>query len=475
MILRSPFKLNIDLFLFFAVLASSMIGAQIQGVSLPKIALIPLEIYLLVLLKNSSIVMNKEKWMLLGWFTLIVTSSYLNYCVTDSPLKGYKEVLLLNIIQTLIFQIPLLFLFSGVSDAFEKMKKYILVAAKISCIWCFVQFVAWYVFFFDFNHFFFIDLLRGVLGDREWTALYYDGQISSIRPTGFTHDPAFLSLLLVLGFVLTNSKYWKYLFFAGTLVAISRVGIISIVAIFFYQKYKAASLNLKIGNLVSGLCVSLVFIFATILLYNNNSFVENQIDKVVFRTVNMTNGKARDGSERHLYYVPAAVFTCIEMPAYNQILGTGSRTGGNALIITGAYKRFFEIIGNSQWNSWAIECDPAELLLGMGVSGLSLYYIIIFSFIRKYSKGNLQDKMLFLVIPFFGIMYNVSMHPLITLLLIVASQQPVMQVVNKPKKLSVIQRNLYSNDAKLAYGKRNCEESSLGKSLYYMDFATLNR
>lgn len=421
MILRSPFKLNIDLFLFFAVLASSMIGAQIQGISLPKIALIPLEIYVFIQLKNSSIVMNREKWWILGWFTLIIVSSYLNYCLTDSPLKGYKDVLLLNIIQTLIFQIPLLFLFSGINEAFEKMKKNILTVAKISCVWCFVQFIAWYVFFFDFNHFLFIDLLHGLLGDREWTALYNDGQVVSIRPTGFTHDPAFLSLLLVFGFILTNSKYWKYVFFMGTLAALSRVGIISIIAIFFYQKYKENSLNINIGKLISGLCVSLAFVFATVLLYNNNSFVENQIDKVIFRTVNMMNGKATDGSDRHLYYLPVAILTCIKMPAYNIILGTGARTGGNALVMTDAYHNFFTLNRTQETNSWALECDPAELLLGMGVVGFCMFYLILIRLVKKFHK-NKKDTMLFLVIFFFGIMYDVSAHPLVTLLFIIASQ-----------------------------------------------------
>ena len=122
--------------------------------------------------------------MLLLWFGFIIVSSTLNYIFTDSPLEGYKTVLLLNIAQTLIFLIPILLKLGDFNDIFEKTEKYILIIAKINCIWCVVQFIAWYVFSFDFNHFFFINVLHGLLGEREWTASYNDSLAVAIRPTG---------------------------------------------------------------------------------------------------------------------------------------------------------------------------------------------------------------------------------------------------------------------------------------------------
>ena len=227
-------KINIDYFLFFAVLASCMIGAQVLGVSFAKIALIPLELFLLFRLKKLKVRLNKEKKMLLIWFGLVLVSSFVNIAITDSPLKGYKTLLLLNIVQTLVFQIPILFMLGCEKNIFEKVKRFIMIVAKINCVWCIVQFVAWYIFRFDFNRFFFIDVLHGFLGSREWTAWYNDSVSIAIRPTGLNHDPAFLSLLLVIGFILVKSKFWKYFFFVGTIAAMSRVGIVSIVIFFFY-------------------------------------------------------------------------------------------------------------------------------------------------------------------------------------------------------------------------------------------------
>jgi len=415
-------KINIEVFLFFAVLASCMIGAQVFGVSFAKIALVPLELFLLFRLKKLKVRLNKEKKMLLTWFGLVLVSSFLNFVVTDSPLKGYKTLLLLNIAQTLFFHIPILFMLGGERNIFDKMKRFVMIVAKINCVWSIVQFIAWYIFRFDFNRFFFIDVLHGFLGSREWTAWYNDSLSIAIRPTGLNHDPAFLSLLLVIGFILVESKFWKYLFFIGTVAAMSRVGIVSIVIFFFYEKCKTGVLKINFKKAISGFFVSFAFVFFSVWLYNNNVFVENQVDKIGSRLVSIIGSEHGDGTDRHIMYFPTAVKASIEMPVFNQLFGVGTRAGGNAYILTETYKQVFSLNKAQQTETWSVECDPAELLLGMGVLGFVLYYYIMIYFMRKYRK-KVQDQAIFLMLIIFGIMYNVSMHPLITLLLMTAAQQ----------------------------------------------------
>jgi hypothetical protein len=432
-------KISINPFLFFAVLASSMIGAQIFGISFSKISLIPLEIYILLHLKNTKIELHQEKKMLLLWFGFIIVSSTLNYIFTDSPLEGYKTVLLLNIAQTLIFLIPILLKLGDFNDIFEKTEKYILIIAKINCIWCVVQFIAWYVFSFDFNHFFFINVLHGLLGEREWTASYNDSLAVAIRPTGLNHDPAFLSILLVFGFVLTKSKFWKYFFFIGTLLAISRVGIVTIVFIALYDKYKTGLMKISIKKILYSLFFILLVGSSSFYVYSNNKLVHNQVNRSIERlSVIAKNKNSNDGTNRHVLYFPAAITTSAEMPLYNILLGVGPRTGGNAFVKTSNYKNYFELNSTMQEKTWAIECDPAELLLGMGLTGFCLYYFIMICFIKKYRKDP-QTQMLFTTIIIFGIMYDVSMHPLITLLLIAAVQQTHNNIQQESKGEHAIQ------------------------------------
>lgn len=438
-------KTSINPFLFFAVLASSMIGAQIFGISFSKISLIPLEIYILLHLKNTKIKLHQEKKMLLLWFGFIIISSSLNYIVSSSPLEGYKTVLLLNIAQTLIFLIPILLEIGEFDNIFEKTKKYILIIAKINCIWCIIQFIAWYIFSFDFNHFFFIDLLHGLFGDREWTASYNDSIAVAIRPTGLNHDPAFLSILLVFGFVLTKSKFWKYFFFIGTLLAISRVGIVTIIFIAIYEKYKTGLMRIRMKTILSGSFFILLVGVSSFYVYNNNEFVNNQVNKVIGRMAAITSKNSNDGTNRHVMYFPAAIMTSLELPFHNAILGVGPRTGGNAFIMTEAYKPFFELNPGMKKDTWAIECDPAELLLGMGLIGFGLYYSIMFCLIRKYKK-DIQSQMIFTTIIIFGVMYDVSMHPLITLLLIMAVQKGPKDV-NNPEDTPLEQAINFSGNA----------------------------
>lgn len=415
-------RMNINYLLFFAVLASSMIGAQVLGVSLAKISLIPLEMFLFVSLKDTYVHFTKDSTKVLLWLIFVVFSSFYNYVFSDSCLSGYKNVLLFNVFQNIIFHIPILLLLSGKSEIFCKLKKSILIVAQINCVWAIVQFIAWYVFRFDFNNFFFNTLLHGFLGSRDWTAWNYETLSLAIRPTGLNHDPAFLALLLVLGFIITSSKLWKYLFFVGVIAAMSRVGIVSIAIFVLFERYRQG-LKIKFSQAIIGVASILLFAGCALFMYNNNEHVRYQMDLVSSRFEAVTGKEsANTGTNRHMMYIPAAILTSMEMPLVNSLIGTGPRTGGNAFAQTEVHKTFFSLNKVMREKTWAVECDPAELLLGCGLVGFILYYLVIFSFIKKFWK-NIQDCSLFMAVLFFGVMYDVSMHPLITLLIIVAAQE----------------------------------------------------
>ena len=449
-------KIKIDYFLFFSVLASSMIGAQFLGVSLSKISLIPLELYLIICFWGKKTHLNKIKKVTLCWFGLIFVSSLFNVTFCEILEDEYFSVLLFNMIQVVLFHVPLLFLFDSVDSAFIKFKKCVLIVAKINCIWCIIQFIAWAAFSFDFNNFVFIHLLHGALGDREWTAWTYETNLLALRPTGLNRDPAFLALLLVFGFALTKSIFWKCLFFGGTVVAMSRVGIVSIVFFILFEKYQQGVFKVNVNRAALGVLPVILFSVCAIWLYNNTDYANRQMNIAYSRFENMIDRSSSGaGSDRHLFYIPASILTSIELPLANQILGIGPRTGGAAFHLTESYKSFFTLNDHMMKKKvWAIECDPAELLLGCGFIGFVLYYFMMFSFARKY-RHDLQDCFLFVMIPVFGVMYDISMHPLITLLLIVATQPVCRTLDNESSK----------NRETIAFRRQIPEEMTIGTNI----------
>ena len=417
-------KKILDCILLFSVFASSIVGAEIFGVSLSKVSLLPLELYLLIIfLKKRTFQFQRESRIIVLWYGVILISSFLNLCFTESYLRDYHKILLNNIAQTILFHIPIILMLGSADNMQDRIKRFVLIVAQINCIWAVIQFVSWYVFLFDFNDFVYNHLLHGFLGNKEWTAWSYDMGVLAIRPTGLNHDPAFLSFLLVLGFIFAESKVWRFIFFLGSAVAMSRVGIVSIILISLYNKYLHGLIKIKIKSAVVGVFSVLLFSSVVVFLYNYNENVRFQMDYTFsrFESIFDSNERSVGGTDRHLLYIPASIVTWTAVPLMQKFIGIGPRTGGNAFVQTNAYEGFFQLGPGMKVISWSIECDPAELLLGSGILGFILYYYLLYSFIRKY-KCDFQNRTVFFTIIFFGFMYNINFHPLTMLLIAIFSQ-----------------------------------------------------
>lgn len=413
---------RVSLSVVFAVLICSALGAQLFGVSLNKIALIPLELIVLYKLahKGFHIRFGREQMELMYWFLVIIVSSLIGLMYSDQ-LSGTEEKLLLNIVQTVLIYIPILLGMNTIKDPIKQIKKGLVITAKINCIWGLIQFVSWYIARFDFNQFVFSTLFRGLLG-TNWTAWNYELGSLAIRVTGLNHDSAFFAMCMIIGFCLCDKWIWKALCFSCCALSLSRAGILTlfilavIIVIQTLRKRGVFNKNRSIKILIGIVLIIVVFI----VVYNRVSVVNYQINYLNQRIMMIFDSGSEVGTSRHLLYIPMAFLTwLVDLPIINKIFGVGLRAGGAALVSSTVAGNVIPFTPGMKVYAWAVECDMAEVLLGTGIVGFALYYFMMIKKIKKF-KNNEENGLALLFVGFlvFGIMYNISTSTLLTLILL---------------------------------------------------------
>ncbi|MBR6450645.1 MAG: hypothetical protein IKS96_12015 [Fibrobacter sp.] len=400
-----------------------MLGAQIFGISLNKIALLPLEIYLFVRITSThyKLHLTKLKRNLILWYITLMLSSALAL-TRQEQLYGYEEKLIFNLIQYIAIYFPILLMIDVIKNPFNQFKKAIIIVSQINSIWAIVQFILWYIFQIDFNEFFFSTCLKGLLG-TEWTAWNFEAGALAMRATGLNRDPAFLAILMVLGFTFTKSNLWKSIFVFSCICAMSRVGMVSIAASLLFSLFRREGSNIalfKTKSLIKILAIISLVIIVFLYLYNTIEIVQFQTDYTLtrFSILKMdSNTGDVSGTTRHIMYLPLSILTFCDFPWLEKLFGVGPRIGGTALAFNDSVKSVIELSAGMQKNAWAIECDFAEILLGSGLFGFILYYINLYILFKK-NKADKGKQTSIVGLFAFGFMYCVGFNTLMNLYLI---------------------------------------------------------
>nr|WP_300323984.1 hypothetical protein [uncultured Anaerostipes sp.] len=399
-----------DVELFIAVFLSSMLGGQLFGISLNKIALIPLEVALLLKHRSFRFSMNKTKRIMLLWYFVFFISSILGFRITTS-LNGHYSGLILNIVQVCLFYIPLLLLISDVPNLKQGLTKAIILTARIQAVWGIAQFISLHLLGIDLNQLFFVDTLKGALG-TQWVAWYFDGLTNHLRVTGLNYDPAYFALIIILGFCYEKNKLWRIVFSIVVVMASSRSGVLCIGVLWAFLILKSHRITIK--QFLSAALTILVAVIGIYILYKRMPSMQQQVALLMnrFMGISLTND---DGSSRHiLYYISALEIWFAEFGLIGKLFGVGPRAGGVAIVLSSLPKRF--TLNNYMLsNAWVIECDFAEILLGNGLLGLSLLYTI---YLKIYRNSLSEEKMAIVGIFIMGLMYGVVNTTLIQLFLI---------------------------------------------------------
>ena len=394
--------------MFIAVFFSSMLGAQLFGISLNKLALIPLLIFLLFNFRQLKL--YKATIPLLIFFVISIFSSIIALTADyANNYSTYKKELIMNAIQVLIFYIPLVILLSKYKD--KKMvsfslKKSILITCKIHVVWGLMQFILYTFLHIDINGMF-LNIFYGKATEIAMTNLGSIGIF--IRPTGLTNDPAFFGLVLVLAILFEKKKYSKLFIFLMACIAMSRVAIV--VIIFIYLMRIVTGERKLIINKGTAIIFASVTISIIVLLCI--PVTRNHAVGLLSRFANIASASKIDGTSRHVLYIPNTFRILFEkFDLLEFFIGAGPRQSGT--IIYNSFIMDDYLVEGMRTNTWVAETDVAELLLGYGIIGTSLYLISLFSLYNKFenSKGFIFGMLLF------GIMYNVSGSTLFLIVLI---------------------------------------------------------
>lgn len=416
---------------YLTVFFLSMTGASIFNVSLTKVALIPLFLSLILDSKNIALnktSLNKNAIILLLFYFVIIISSIFGLARQELySYISYKNKLFFNILQYLLLFIPITILFflnNQKSKYTIEIKNAIVFLAKISCIWGITQFCFWNFMKIDFNDLIFNDFFKGFFGNT-WSAkyqVYVNGKWDvSIRISGLSHEPAIFCLILLLGILLDKNILFKLLYSIAILLSLSRAGIIILVvvlAILLVRRIKNANKNMIIRYIA--LIFSVCCFFLIILGTNAFPTLKQQFLKVIERFSLIGDSTKSTGTLRHINYIPWALRTwTFDFNILQKLFGVGRRVSGIAFSQNESLKIYLDQTMLKQ--AWAIESDIADVLLGTGILGLVLYFMILFNIIKN---KNFEIRMIGIIFFIYGFFYNAFIWD-ISSLIIMFSLLPV--------------------------------------------------
>lgn len=382
------------------VFFSSIVGGQFLGVSLNKVCMIPLILYLLLYSKKFSL--RKSLFPLAGLYLIGALAAIVSLTAPYATnIDGYVSRSVFYTIQLLVLFIPMLCLISGSKRKEEILQSTIdsiVLTSRINIVVVFLELAS----FFVVNESLTNNILKLFYGiDNAAALIWLPGLGVFLRPTGLNMDPAYLGIILVFGFLFEKNFVWRILSFAAVACAMSRSSILIMVVIAVYSYIKTNGIRkIKPRYFVIATACIIAVVYAMVAIPSVNS----QITGMLSRLHIANEMKSEDvGTMRHLLYIPKSIEVFLfQYNPIQQLIGYGPRLSGTII----AHANVMDVYLNQEMfhTTWSIECDIAELLLGYGIIGFGLYYYCIFK-LRKI-KG--YGKMLFLVFFLYSIMYDIS-------------------------------------------------------------------
>lgn len=385
---------------FIMVFFSSIVGGQFFGVSLNKVCMIPLILYLIAHSKNC--LFKKSLFPLAGFYLIGAFSAIVSLIAPYADdIEGYVSRSVFYAIQMVILFIPMLILLSG-SEKKDAILDYtvesVVLTSRINIIIVFLEFVSYFIVDVTFANSL-LGLIYGI--DNAVALINLPGIGIFLRPAGLNMDPAYLGIILVFGFLFEKNTIWKMLGFAAAACAMSRSSILIIVllAIFSYVK-KNGIRKIK----PKYIAITVLCIVAVGVAVQSIPSLSSQITGMLSRLHLGNEMKSEDvGTMRHMLYIPKSIEVFLfHYNPIQQLIGFGPRLSGTIIAQANVMNSYLN--PEMFHTAWTIECDIAELLLGYGLIGFVLYYCCIFKLRRIRGYG----KMLFLVLFLYSIMYDIS-------------------------------------------------------------------
>lgn len=398
--------------IFIACLFSSMLGAQIFGISLNKLCLIPLMIYLNLIGIYSKIKINRMSKLLILFLLLTIFSSLIAFfAFYATNYIDYFTSLSNVIIQVILIYFPLLIGVIKFNNK-KRLKHYyrssILLVGKLNIIVGLLEFFLYMLFKYDLSK------ILAVFYGENYQIGFINLPPLGIFPriSGLCADSAFFGIILTIFVCFNNRSIWNFLAFLVSGLAISRSGMISIIIClilkyFIYKQY---------NHITAKRIFSIFGIAILIIICLNIPSVNDQMTAIVFRISGISdsmNNKDIDGTIRHILYIPKSIeVLCSKFNPIQFLFGFGP---GNSGTILYNYHVMDEYLSPGMKSTiWVTECDFSDVLLTRGFVGTTIYLYLFY----KIAKINKENAVFILSILIFGFMYNVITTTYILLIVI---------------------------------------------------------
>ena len=262
------------------------------------------------------------------------------------------------------------------------------ISSIVQLIWGIVQALSWYVGKISINELVFRDILKINL-DVNWTFT----NAGMLRLSGISWEPAYFSMTMVVGYLLSNRKIIKFLFILLSIISTSRTGLV-IMSVAIAMDAVLNKKNITINQFCKVLFMFFVALIAFGIVLNINSSIK---DIFVTSVDSLINWKTTMSGRTHFHYILYIPDMIRQIPLGYLLFGYGHGASGFPYMIY--HRKEF----GTRIKAWSVESDYVNALWGMGIIGLVLYYWFI---LKSYQLENdIRIKKLIVCLLVGGVFY----------------------------------------------------------------------
>ncbi|MCI9009547.1 MAG: hypothetical protein HFI13_15900 [Lachnospiraceae bacterium] len=272
----------------------------------------------------------------------------------------------------------------------------------IQLVWCYFQYILFKFENIDLNNLVFNKILH--IWNYELGQVNYSGQYTI---TGMHSNAGILAPVLIFVILLADNIFLKFaallIFFIAGNSTLFICGIIFLLLIsvrlilhFCYDN------KIKRKYLILFLLI-LLFTSITLLVYQNALDRVMEIIKNLFIRLNSIRTKEwTDGSTfAHYRYYASIPYIFSQIGIIRILIGFGYKCGGVPFVVF--FNQYPDVIYNT-------ESDPVSLLYGTGLIGLTIFYSLLYSIIKKGANVDYKYALWGILLTLAGIFYGMQLN-----------------------------------------------------------------
>lgn len=302
-----------------------------------------------------------------------------------------------------VYVLGLIILFSA--DSLNVLRKYFFKGLYYGCIaqlvWAAFQALFWYGIGININEIVFGNILNVGNGEVSWTGNILGGVI--LRLTGFSWEPANFALVALIGLILSETKKMKVLFALAIICAYSKTGLLCLLVLVAIKsvQYCVSWIDKKkisVSNNEIVATVILTFVLGILCMVFDEwiiKFINTLAEGINNLYIAIVTEESISGNIHKMYYLYLPdIFNVTDI--MQVLFGYGTFSAGYPYAL-------YNIIPYGMDGAWNPESDFVTIVVGNGILGASLYYMIVIKNI--FSNNSTQYRYISTAILVCGITY----------------------------------------------------------------------